>query len=423
VAVRTGAALIGQASGALYQQAGVIEVPTVAALLDTARVMACQPPMAGPVVAIVTNSRSPGVLAAAAVAAAGLHIVEPPFPLDWTSTDEDYERAVRSALESDEVDAVLVIHAPAVATAIGGPIDHIDRAAAGATKPVVAVMLGAVDGRLRRGSAVPTFAFPEPAVAVLGALHSYWRWRTGEGAAVVESPAGIDVAGAARVIAAAMDAGRDQLSPEEIHSMLGRYGVAMATGRLVPFDEAVAMADTIGYPIAVKALRRRPGRSAQAGVALDLARADDVGRAVALMREHLGADADHVLVQEMVPPGVDLRIQVVAEGDLGPVVTVGLGGAHAETIGDVSSRLAPVSSASARSMLDETRAGGALAHDMEERVVDAIVRVAQLASDHPALVELDLNPVILADDSCVVTDATARLSRRVRDEPAMRRLE
>ena len=74
-------------------------------------------------------------------------------------------------------------------------------------------------------------------------------------------------------------------------------------------------------------------------------------------------------------------------------------------------------------MLDETRAGAALADDMEERVVDAIVRVAQLASDHPALVELDLNPVILADDSCSVTDATARLSRRVRDEPAMRRLE
>ena len=423
VAVRTGAALIGQASGALYQQAGVIEVPTVAALLDTARVMACQPSMAGPAVAVVTNSRSPGVLAAAAVEAAELHTVEPPFPLDWTSNDEDYERAVRSALESDDVDAVLVIHAPAVASAIGGPIDHIDRAAAGATKPVVAVMLGAVDGRLRRGSAVPTFAFPEPAVAVLGRLHSYWRWRTGEGAAVVESPAGIDVAGAARVIGAALDAGRDQLSPEEIHSMLGRYGVAMATGRLVPFDEAVATADTIGYPIAVKAVRRRPGRSAQAGVALDLARADDVRRAVAVMREHLGDDADHVLVQEMVPPGVDLRIQVVAEGDLGPVVTVGLGGAHAEAIGDESSRLAPVSSASARSMLDETRAGAALDDDMEERVVDAIVRVAQLASDHPALVELDLNPVILADDSCSVTDATARLSRRVRDEPAMRRLE
>ncbi len=423
VAVRTGAALIGQASGALYQQAGVIEVPTVAALLDTARVMASQQSMRGPAVAVVTNSRSPGVLAAAAVEAAGLHVVAPPCPLDWRSTDDDYEQAVRSALEADDVDAVLVIHAPAVASAIGGPIDHIERAVAGATKPVVAVMLGAVDGWLRRGSTVPTFAFPEPAVAVLGRLHAYWRWRTGEGAAAVESPPGIDVASAARVIRAAVDAGRDHLTPEEIHSVLGRYGVVMAVGKLVPFDEAVAAADAIGYPVAVKAIRRRPGRSAQAGVALDLARADDVRRTVAVMREHLGDDADHVLVQTMVPPGIDLRIHVVAEGDLGPVVTVGLGGAHAETIGDEASRLAPVSSASARSMLDATRAGAALDDEHDERFIDAIVRVAQLASDHPALVELDLNPVILADDTCIVTDATARISRLVRAEPAMRRLE
>jgi hypothetical protein len=197
----------------------------------------------------------------------------------------------------------------------------------------------------------------------------------------------------------------------------------MANGALVPFDDAVAVADAIGYPVAVKAVRRRPGRSAQAGVALDLGRADDVRRAVAMMREHLGDDAAEVLVQEMVPPGVDLRIRVVTEGELGPVVTVGLGGAHAAAIGDESSRLAPVSAASARSMLDATRAGAALDDQLEERVIDAVVRVAQLASDHPALVELDLNPVILGHDSCSVTDATARISPLVRAEPAMRRLE
>ena len=70
------------------------------------------------------------------------------------------------------------------------------------------------------------------------------------------------------------------------------------------------------------------------------------------MREHLGGDADHVLVQEMVPPGIDMRIHTAAEGDLGPVVTVGLGGVHTDAIGDESSRLAPVSAAAARSMLD-----------------------------------------------------------------------
>ena len=96
----------------MYQQAGLIEVPTVAGLLDTARVLACQPLMTGPAVAVVTNSRSPGVLAAAAVETAGLQIVDPPFPLDWKSQDADYERAVQAAVEADDVDAVLVIHTP-----------------------------------------------------------------------------------------------------------------------------------------------------------------------------------------------------------------------------------------------------------------------------------------------------------------------
>ena len=62
VAVRTGAAAIGASGGALYQQAGLIEVPTVAALLDTARVLATQPVMRGPRVALLTNARSPATL-------------------------------------------------------------------------------------------------------------------------------------------------------------------------------------------------------------------------------------------------------------------------------------------------------------------------------------------------------------------------
>ena len=62
VAVRTGAAAIGPSGGALYQQAGLIEVPTVAAMLDTARVLATQPVMPGPRVALLANSRSPATL-------------------------------------------------------------------------------------------------------------------------------------------------------------------------------------------------------------------------------------------------------------------------------------------------------------------------------------------------------------------------
>ena len=55
---------------------GVIEVPTVHALLDTARVLASQPHPRGPNIAVLTNSRSPGVLAGAALETAGLDAVD-----------------------------------------------------------------------------------------------------------------------------------------------------------------------------------------------------------------------------------------------------------------------------------------------------------------------------------------------------------
>ena len=76
VAVRTGAAAIGASGGALYQQAGLIEVPTVAAMLDTARVLATQPVMRGPRVALLANAGSPATLSRAALHTAGLEAVD-----------------------------------------------------------------------------------------------------------------------------------------------------------------------------------------------------------------------------------------------------------------------------------------------------------------------------------------------------------
>jgi acyl-CoA synthetase (NDP forming) len=142
-----------------------------------------------------------------------------------------------------------------------------------------------------------------------------------------------------------------------------------------------------------------------------------------VMREHLGGDAAEVMVQHMVPPGVDLRMHATTDARLGPVVTFGLGGAQADVIADEASRLAPVSLASAEAMLHSTKAATALGELEEEMVVDAIVRVAQLVSDHPEIVELDLNPVIVSEGACWVTDATVRVRRPERAEAALRRLE
>ncbi len=428
VAVRTGAAATGDMASALYQQTGLIEVPTVPALLETVRVLATQPVLQGPRVAVLTNSRSPGTLASAALSAAGLEPVSGPITLDWSSRSNEYPTAMRAALDDDAIDGLIVIHAPAVADDVDAAARLIDAGASGNTKPVVAVLLGGADGPVAPGSRVPAFTFPEQAAAVLGRSYAYARWLRDEASEPDENVRPVDPGAAHVIIAEAVAAatGPDvHLDLATQRRLLAAYGIEMALATESTPDTAVADADKIGHPVAVKAVRRRPGRSARAGVALDLATNDEVIEAIAVMRDSLGDDADDLIVQAMTSPGVDVRIRCEHDDRLGAIVTVGLGGAQADAIDDRTSRLAPVSPASATTMLGETRVAPALvAADFDSwPVVNAVVLAAQLASDHPEIAELDLNPVIVSDDGAIVTDAVIRLVRHISEDGPLRRLD
>lgn len=430
VSVRTGAAMVGAANAAIFRQTGLIEVPTVTALLDTLRVFATQPLMQGDRVAVISNSNSPTVLARATLEAAGLQVVAA-SPMDWRSEPHDYAVAIRDALAGDHCDALMVIHAPATFGAIGDQVAAIDAATGGATKPVVAVMLGATDGPIGPTSAVPNFSFPEQAAAALGRVAAYSSWRrseqhdtadpeTSEGA-LHHPSAKIDHARAGALLHAHLAEGT--MPPPAVGDLLAAYGVRMPTTELVDASAAGDAADALGYPVAVKAVGRRLGRSVEAGVALDLTDRDDVERAVGSMAEHLGAGADHVYVQPMVPPGVDLRVRSTLDDRVGPVISVGIGGFQADAIGDESSRLAPVSPATARTMVAATRAASMLPDDGLDAVADQVTRVAQLVSDHVVVAELDLNPVIVSEDGCWVADARIVLREPERATAAIRRLE
>ena len=425
VAVRTGAAAIGPSGSALYQQAGLIEVPTVAAMLDTARVLATQPVMRGPGVAVLSNARSPATLAVAAVSAAGLRLVDAPQALDWRSTTTDYGVALRAALAADDIDAVLVVHAPPIADLVAAPVEEIDAAASGTAKPVVAVLLGAKDGPLKPGSGVPAFSFPEPAAAALGRLHAYGQWLAADAAAGPEDVADIDRPAAARVIAGALERGATVLDVAEVDAVLAAYGITVAPRVASRADAAAAAADEVGYPVAVKAEHRRLGKSVRAGVALDLAARDDVEVAVAAMRAALADDAANVIVQAMTPPGLDVRILATAAEQLGPLVTIGLGGFATNHLDEEATRLAPLSTTAAEALLDGSRAGAALdAQGIDAgSVTDTLVRAAQLVADHTEITDIDLNPIIVSDDGCWVLDATVTVAPPRSVAAALRRLE
>lgn len=421
VAVRTGAALVGVGNEALFQQTGVIEVPTVAAMLDTARILSTQPLMQGKRVAVVSNSRSPAILAEATIEAAGLEPAAVIERLRWDATAADYERVVTAAMDDDEIHGVMVVHAPPVAAAVAEPVAAIERVATGGSKPTVAVMIGAVDGPLAPGSSVPVFGFVEQAAAALGRIAAYSTWREDAAADETVSPGDVDPPRAGALIDEHLAAG--SMPPRDLRQLLAAYGVDMPPTRRLPADQALDAAFDVGYPVAIKAAQRHMGRSVEAGIALDLSEPADVTQAITIMREHLGNDAAEVIVQQMVPPGVDIRVQISTDDRLGPVITVGLGGVQADVIGDEVSRLAPISPGVAHSMISSTRAAGALDDHALDRVTDTVVRIAQLASDHPAIASMDLNPVIVSDDRCTVTDATVILEAPTGFDSALRRLE
>ncbi len=224
VAVRT-AADLGPTNSALYRHCGLIEVPSVAALLDTVRVLATQPVLRGDRIAVVSNYPSPRRLASRAIAARGLRAVEPPDQLDFRATPADFAAAIDAALRADDIDGLMVVYAPPLAEAVGGPVVEIDAAAAGADKPLVAVLLATADGPISPGSAVPNFMFPEPAAAVLGRSWAYGQWLATEAALPPATIDGIEVDHARQLLDHALLAGHHRLDPATAAELLSAYGI------------------------------------------------------------------------------------------------------------------------------------------------------------------------------------------------------
>jgi acyl-CoA synthetase (NDP forming) len=337
---------------------------------------------------------------------------------------------MKQAAVDDDIDGMLVVYAPPTPSfeATMGPA--IVDAAEGSAKPVVAVMIGSGDGWVAGHGSVPSFSFPEQAVAALASSLAYGRRLETDASEAPTEPRSVDPSRAGALVSSWLAAQDDpqqsvQLDIEATAELLSTYSITVATAREASPENAAAVAAEIGFPVAVKSTKRSSGRSARAGVGLDLGSSDEVTEAVATMVDALGDDARTLIVQQMIPPGVDIRIRCHRDDRLGVIVSVGYGGIDADLIDDRTSRLAPLSPASAAAMLNETKVGDALAAAGLDSspLVDIIVLAAQLCADQHDVHDLDLNPVIASDGHAIVTDAAIHLVDVPNDDGPLRRLD
>jgi acetyltransferase len=204
------------------------------------------------------------------------------------------------------------------------------------------------------------------------------------------------------------------LSYDEIKAFFSAYDLPLMPGRLAEdADEAVAMAETLGFPVAVKGLSDRFTHKSDAGlVLLNLGDAAQVAAAVRTLARKLGDLKDvRFLVQRMALPGIEALVGVENDAQFGPVIACGPGGMLVELLDDVALGLAPLSPDDARALLDATRLGrllrGLRGRPPADRaaLANLLVRLSAMAHERQdRLVSMDLNPVIVHTEGLSIVD-------------------
>ncbi len=438
-----------QLTNALFERSGIVRVDQIYDLFTVAKAFSSQPLPAGNQVAILTNAGGPAIQAADATDATGVEVARlapetvaklaerlPPGaalnnPVDMMATaqGESFEFCARTLLEDPGVDALLVIYVTpiildtvAVANRIATGL-RLGQEAADRPKSVLTCVMG--QAHADPGAAVlqdagfPVYPFPEQAIQALVAMNRYARW--------LDEPEG--------------EVPYFQVDTERVWSLLDRhpggwldtdtalqvlkaYGIPVVPSRRVrDADEAISFAGAQGGAVALKV---EGGdivhKTDVGGVILDLRSEEEIREAIASIdRAVEDQSTSHTYrVQRMSRGGRETVIGVTLDPVFGHVVMFGLGGIAVEVLGDVCFEMLPVTPAKARRMVEGIR-GVKLLREFRGRppvdraqLEDVIVRIGRLVSDHPRIVELDVNPFLAHHESGAsgVIDVRIRLESR-----------
>ena len=427
---------------ALFRQAGVIRTYTLEEMFDVAALLAHQPVPSGKRVAILTNAGGPGILAADACEANGLVLpqlgtatcdalraflpaaasIGNPVDMLASAPPEHYERATRVLLGDPTIDSLMVIFIPPLVTDSKAAAEAIARGATGATKTILATFMSA-HGAPAELKAIPSYAFPEAAATALARVVTHAEWRQRRRGSVPVFP---DIRpDSARSLIGDREG---WLPPVAVDQVLRAFGIPVAeTFAASTEEQAEAAAKQIGGAVALKAVGASILHKTDiGGITLGLTGEEAVRQAYREMRARLGDAMSGVIVQRMVPGGVEMLVGATSDPTFGPVIACGTGGTLVELFSDVVLRLHPLTDVDAAEMIDQLRGAPLLRGyrgqpTADERALrDVLLRVSALVEACPEILELDINPLkVLPRGACAI-DARMRVGRMV--SPLSRRV-
>ncbi|UCF90083.1 MAG: acetate--CoA ligase family protein [Desulfobacterales bacterium] len=439
---------------AIFQQAGIIRVDSINELFDFATAFAYKNESelgklrrkvpAGNRVAIVTNAGGPGIVATDVTVFSGLQLAQfqeetvetlashlpvtanlkNPVDVIGDAPQERYENALGAVIRDEGVDGALVILTPQSMTDVLGTAEAIVRIARRSFKPILCCFMGIIDVssgvKYLQEHGIPVFKFPESAAKAFGALYRYSRWLNRQHLAPFELQ--YDQERAAKIIADCLAAGKTHIGELEGIGLLEAYGFKVLPTQLArSADEAAQRAQDIGFPVVLKIVSEQILHKSDAGgVVIGLHTAEEVKRAFNAIVQRAGAYApqahiEGVLVQQMALAGHEVILGMNRYPVFGPLLMVGIGGIYVEVFQDVEFRLAPIGRNEARRMLRQIKGYKLLKGFRGKPPADietaekSLVRLSNMAMNHPEIMELDINPLLVHSQGQGATPADFRM--------------
>lgn len=438
---------------AAFRRCGVLRVDSIANLFNMAEVLAKQPRPQGDRLTIITNAGGPGVLATDALITSGgelaqiseetMEALNEILPPHWSHNNpidilgdagaDRYQQVLEVAANDPNSDGLLVILTPQAMTAPTQTAQLLKkmygRSDTGIrNKPVLASWMGGADvaggEEILNQSNIPTFPYPDTAARVFQYM---WRY-SNRLRSLYETPqAPEETADTANrrseisnMLANIRQTGRTILTEYESKQVLAAYGITTVETRLArTAEEAVAVADEMGYPVVIKLNSETiTHKTDVGGVRLDLIHAKEVKRAYnqmeAAVTEKFGAE--HFLgvtVQPMVDlkDGYELIVGSSPDVQFGPVLLFGTGGTLVEVFKDRALGLPPLNTTLARRMMERTKIYHALKGIRGRVPVDLaeleklLVRFSYLVVEQQWIKEIDINPLLASPDGLLALDA------------------
>jgi len=428
-----------QAYEAGLEQAGVIRAASVQELFDAARVLESQPLPESDGVAVITNAGGPGVMSTDAIGDSRLSMasftdstldafsealpaegnIYNPVDIVGDADNERFRDALDVALGDANVGSVIVLSCP---TAV---LDYQQLAAdtvelqAKHDKPVAACFMGGARvepaAETLADAGIPNYFDPARAVQGLDALSRFRDITERE----YQAPTTFDVdRERAREILTSVEGRADTRLGVEAMDLLDAYGIETPAGDIVdaPAD-ALEVAESIDGDVVMKIVSPDILHKSDIGgvkVGVPNEEVYDAYEDLISRARNYQPDATiiGVQVQEMVDldDGVETIVGMNRDPQFGPLLLFGLGGIFVETLEDTTFRVAPVSKPEAEAMTREIDAAPLLRGARGRKpadvagVVETIQRLSQLVTDFPAILELDINPLVATPDGVEAVD-------------------